>query len=298
MSAYYNENDPEKCAALEAMMRDGHIAAGRIDDRDIRDVNPAELVRYDQCHFFAGVGLWSAALRKAGVPDDWPIWTGSPPCQPYSTAGRKKAALDDRHLWPALFWLIVECKPSNVLGEQVASKDGLGWLDLVCGDMEGAGYAGGAVDLCSAGFGAPTLLSRLYFGWIRYFVADQDTGLARANSSRLEGSGEVGQSFYSAAGEDEKTDHASNDDGAMLVRKGQRNDRADLYAAQDGFWRDCDWLLCREIDGPAIRPVKSGSCGVASRDSGTAGALRAWGDAINLQVAAEFIRAVKPDLIR
>lgn len=40
-----------------------------------------------------------------------------------------------------------------MLGEQVASPDGLGWLDLVSADLGGTGYALGAADLCSAGFG-------------------------------------------------------------------------------------------------------------------------------------------------
>lgn len=42
-----------------------------------------------------------------------------------------------------------------VFGEQVANGDGLSWLDLVSSDMEGAGYAFRAVDLCAAGIGAP-----------------------------------------------------------------------------------------------------------------------------------------------
>lgn len=49
-----------------------------------------------------------------------------------------------------------QCKPGIVFGEQVASKDGLAWLDLVQADLEGQGYANAALDMCSAGFSAPT----------------------------------------------------------------------------------------------------------------------------------------------
>nr|WP_245482998.1 hypothetical protein [Agrobacterium sp. CNPSo 2736] len=70
---------------------------------------------------------------------------------------------DERHLWPAFLHLIGECRPDIVLGEQVASADGLGWLDLVQTDLEAASYAIGAVDTCSAGSGAPHIRQRLRF---------------------------------------------------------------------------------------------------------------------------------------
>jgi hypothetical protein len=52
--------------------------------------DPPTLPGYDQCHFFAGIGGWSYALRLAGWPDDRPVWTGSCPCQPLSSAGLAK----------------------------------------------------------------------------------------------------------------------------------------------------------------------------------------------------------------
>lgn len=69
------------------------------------------------------------------------VWTGSCPCQPFSTAGRRKGIADKRHLWPAFFHLISQCRPGTVFGEQVASRDGLAWFDFVQSDMETTGYA-------------------------------------------------------------------------------------------------------------------------------------------------------------
>ena len=182
MSAYYNEIDPYAAAWLRNLIRDGHIADGVVDERSISDVKPEELFEFTQCHFFAGIGVWSHALRSAGWEDDRPVWTGSCPCQPFSGAGTRKGMADERHLWPHWFHLIEECRPPTVFGEQVASKDGLGWIDLVQADMEGSDYAIGAFDLCSAGFGAPHIRQRLWF------VADTD-------NPRSQGSGEtrVGQ---------------------------------------------------------------------------------------------------------
>ena len=153
--AYYNEIDPKAAAWLRELIDQGHIAPGDVDERSIEDVRPEDLRGYTQCHFFAGIGVWSYAARLAGWPDDRPLWTGSCPCQPFSAAGKRGGTADKRHLWPAFFDLIRERRPAVVLGEQVASKDGLGWLDIVSADLEGADYAFGAVDTCAAGFGAP-----------------------------------------------------------------------------------------------------------------------------------------------
>ncbi|MDR6431032.1 DNA cytosine methyltransferase [Brucella pseudogrignonensis] len=166
MTAYYNEFDPKAAAWLRELIKAGHIAPGDVDERSIVDIRPADLVGYTQCHFFAGIGVWSYALRRAGWPDDRPVWTGSCPCQPFSAAGKGDGFADERHLWPHFHWLIQNCRPAVVFGEQVASKDGLGWLDLVQADLEGSGYASGAVDTCAAGFGAPHIRQRLY--WVAY----------------------------------------------------------------------------------------------------------------------------------
>jgi DNA (cytosine-5)-methyltransferase 1 len=133
-------------------MAAGLIAEGVVDERDIRDVSPDELYGYPQCHFFAGIGVWSYALRQAGWSDDRRVWTGSCPCQPFSASGRRGGFDDERHLWPAWHHLIRVCKPECVFGEQVASKNGLAWFDLVSSDLEGEGYAVGAADTCAAGF--------------------------------------------------------------------------------------------------------------------------------------------------
>lgn len=163
MAAYYNEIDPYAAQWLRNLISEGHISPGDVDERSIVDVRADDLKGYEQAHFFAGIGGWSYALRLAGWPDDEPCWTGSCPCQSLSGAGQRKGHADKRHLWPAFYRLISECRPAIVFGEQVASKDGREWLAGIRADLEALGYACGASDLCSAGVGAPHLRQRLYW---------------------------------------------------------------------------------------------------------------------------------------
>jgi DNA (cytosine-5)-methyltransferase 1 len=166
MRAYYNEIDPYAAQWLRNLIAAGHISPGDVDERSITDVRADDLRGYGQCHFFAGIGGWSYALRLAGWPDDRPVWTGSCPCQPFSAAGKQRGSDDERHLWPAFFDLIRERSPASVFGEQVAGAAGLAWLDHVFADLEGAGYAAAAANLCAAGVGAPHIRQRLY--WVAH----------------------------------------------------------------------------------------------------------------------------------
>lgn len=161
-TAYYNENDPRKAAWLRELINKKLINKGFVDERDIRDVIPAEILGYDRTHFFAGIGVWDHALKLAG----WgkrSVWTGSCPCQPFSAAGRREGFADERHLWPAWFHIISQCKPDVVFGEQVESRDGKAWLDLVWTDLEALGYAVGAVVFPAASVGAPHGRHRIYW---------------------------------------------------------------------------------------------------------------------------------------
>lgn len=173
---YYNEFDPDAAAWLGELVSTGGIPEGSVDDRSVAIVAPKDLDGFEQCHFFAGIGGWSYALRLAGWPDDQPVWTASLPCQPFSVAGKGLGEADERHLWPVFRELVRECRPPVLIGEQVSSADGRLWLAGVRADLEGMGYAVAAADLCAAGIGAPHIRQRLYWTAIRLADAHQLTG--------------------------------------------------------------------------------------------------------------------------
>ncbi|QNQ43033.1 DNA cytosine methyltransferase [Brucella intermedia] len=337
MTAYYNEFDPKAAAWLRELIGAGHIAPGDVDERSIVDIRPSDLIGYTQCHFFAGIGVWSHALRRAGWPDDRPVWTGSCPCQPFSAAGKGAGFTDERHLWPHFHWLIENCRPPVVFGEQVASKDGLGWLDLVQADLEGSGYASGAVDTCAAGFGAPHIRQRLY--WVahsnnkgpqgRRGVPKRAAELAAGACGLADGLadptsiGRLGRRSSCEShepGEIERSERLRDVGGMADTRREQREWRQGAaqgrqHDGQDagrleshhgpigidetrhgpqstgptnGFWRDADWLFCR--DGK-WRPVEPGTFPLAHGAAARVGRLRGYGNAINAEQAQAFIEA-------
>jgi DNA (cytosine-5)-methyltransferase 1 len=275
MTAYYNENDPYAAQWLRNLVAAGHIAAGDVDDRSITDVRPDDLVGYTQCHFFAGIGGWSYALRLAGWRFDGQVtWTGSCPCQPLSSAGLRKGHADERHLWPAFYRLISECSPAIVFGEQVASADGREWFAGVRADLEALGYACGAADLCAAGVSAPHIRQRLYWVGIsdryRPQARDQATTPPRHRDSS-----------HSASG-----DHL-----AGMVNANRYHKHWWSGPVQVG-WNGCEAEI--ERGGRKYRAqwrLKPGLSIVAHGIPGRVGRLRAYGNAIVPQVAAEFVKA-------
>jgi DNA (cytosine-5)-methyltransferase 1 len=187
LSAYYNEIDPYAAQWLRNLIKEGLIADGEVDTRSIVDVAPDDLRAFTQCHFFAGIGGWSHALRLAGWPDDRPIWTGSCPCQPFSVAGKGAGTDDARHLWPHFHRLITAVRPPVVMGEQVAGAAGYGWLDGVRADLARENYASRGVDIPACSVDAPHIRQRLY--WVATDLAD--TGHMRRGDRSKSGEQEL-----------------------------------------------------------------------------------------------------------
>src|SRR5271166_5588557 len=126
--AYYNDSDPFVCEWARNLIKAGVVPDGEVDCRSIADVSGDDVRGFAQAHFFCGILGWPYALDLAGWGDR-SVWTGSCPCQPFSSAGKRAGYADERDLWPAWFRLIQECRPPVIFGEQVASSTVVGSVD-------------------------------------------------------------------------------------------------------------------------------------------------------------------------
>lgn len=256
MTAYYNENDPAMVAWLCELIKTGLIAKGDVDARSIEDVTPGDLAGYTQHHFFAGIGGWSYALRIASWPDSRPVWTGSCPCQPFSQAGKRAGFADQRHLWPAWHWLIQQCRPPIVFGEQVArGVSARLWQSVAIADLEGIGFTVRAENRPACSVGAPHYRERAWF-------------MAHSESQGLS----LGPKSENIVGT--VRDEGPTSDASGLVRNP---------------WLGCEWICL--TDG-TVRPVEPGTHPLAHGVSNRVVKLRGYGNAIVPQAAAEFIRSV------
>lgn len=160
--SYYNDADPFVCEWVRNLIKRGLVPNGYVDCRSIRDVQPDDVREFVQCHWFCGIAGWSLALRLAGWPDDRPVWTGSCPCQPFSSAarGRNKRTSSRRHLWPEWHRLIRARRPRVVFGEQVAQA--VDWAAEVEDDLEGEGYGVRFADIPAGSVGADHIRQRLW----------------------------------------------------------------------------------------------------------------------------------------
>jgi len=342
--AYYNEFDKSAAEWLRQLIKEGAITDGVVDERSIEDVVPTELAEFDRCHFFAGIAAWDYALTAAGWRDgDGQVWTGSCPCQPFSSAGKGEGFADERHLWPAWFHLIEQCRPRVIFGEQVSSKDTMPWIDLVHADLEGALYTVGAADLCSPSVGAPHIRQRLYF------VADatdsrrqREQGERPAESQQKvlrEGEQRVESGSRGTASDDlakpvsvgrrgrsKRSDEREICDsrcpkiqtsGSGNISESRRSGEIQTLGRgpTNGFWRNAEWIYCRDGKYRPVGTVEPGSFEVADvtaadlgylwdqssgrytisplieKGRGRVVRLRGYGNAIVPEVAIEWIKS-------
>jgi DNA (cytosine-5)-methyltransferase 1 len=292
--AYYNEIDPHAAAVLRNLIDAGEIPPGDVDERSIVDIHPGDLRNYTQCHFFAGIGGHAAVLRRVGWRDDRPVWTGSPPCQGISRAGKKLGFDDARHLWPALANLIGECRPPVFFGEQ--SPDSPAWQRLVQGDLEGMDYAVGSAIIEAAGAGAEHRRARFYF------VADRDDEPRRLEQ-QLEGrrpEGPRDESDWGVVGYDASDDQRRP---GIVERSGSGAGRGP--SAGDGLQWFCDNKGKARRAPPGIRMLAHGVSGKLARCDANGevsfyariAALRGFGNAIDLRPMSQFVAACMEVLV-
>jgi len=280
---YYNEYEPFAAKWLKQLIVDGLIPPGDVDDRSIADVESSDLSGYTQCHFFAGIGGWSRALEIAQWDSDRPVWTGSPPCQSFSVAGKGKGKDDERHLWPVFFNLIRECNPPAVFGEQVAAAIKFGWLDDLQNDFEKEGYASGACVLPSGAVGSPHKRDRLFF--VADSLGKRSEGICGSGEERITEHSETSSTLADPCGE--------RWEGSERSWETREEGKSERYGSErsSNSWEDSTVIYCRDGKHRPI-PVESALFPLADGIPNRVGILRGAGNAIVPQAAAEIIKAV------
>ena len=136
--------------------------------------------------FFEKTGLRTVTVLSGGFP-----------CQPFSTAGKRRGKEDDRYLWPEMLRVIQEIRPTWVVGENVAGIVSMA-LDTVLSDLESIGYACQAFVIPACAVDAPHRRDRVAI--VGYSEHDgpssaEITGITKeASRNKPEGKNQTGES--------------------------------------------------------------------------------------------------------
>jgi DNA (cytosine-5)-methyltransferase 1 len=300
MSVYYNEFDPKAAAWLRQLIDNGNIAPGYVDERSILDVKPEDLEGYTQHHFFAGIGVWSYALRNAGWSDDTPVCTASLPCQPFSAAGNHKGKDDERHLLPHFMQLVKQCGFNTIFGEQVERAIRHEWLDDLQANMEAEGYAIGHCVLGAHSVNAAHQRQRLY--WVAHSIGTRHEGRLSKGSDKER---EDINGHLRCDSSDSRLGNTQCDglNANTLGRGVSESEKESGLLELERPGSDIEWLYCRDNKHrpikSSIKPLVNGLArgvvysGGAIDPNNTAFArairLKGYGNAINADVAELFI---------
>jgi DNA (cytosine-5)-methyltransferase 1 len=293
MTAYYNEFDPKAAAWLRQLIINGDIADGVVDERSITEVQADDLNGFTQHHFFAGIGVWSYALRNAGWGDDRPVATASLPCQPFSAAGNQKGKADERHLLPHFLELVGQCNFHTIFGEQVETAIKHGWLDDLYAEMENQDYTVGSAIIGAHSVNKPHIRKRIY--WVANSASERYKRGEGCNSteSKREPSGSTWDSGQDGMGNTESTGAGNNKQGVRGLQQRFSETGIEWLYCRDQKYRPIKSGIKPLVDGIARGVVHSSDSVITPNASAEARTIRlkGYGNAIVAPVAEEFIRA-------
>lgn len=178
------------------------------------------------------------------------VLTGGFPCQPFSTAGKRKGADDDRYLWPEMLRAIREIRPTWVIGENVAGILSMVQpgsevtvesqaslfdkadketileqeyvIETVCRDLEREGYTVQPILIPACGVGAPHKRDRVWF------IADR-------SDARIEG---LRQGWENEIHELESTSHSNGTRGFQLGERRNIRDKEQYDPGKEPEWNE------------------------------------------------------------
>lgn len=211
------------------------------------------------------------------------VLSGGFPCQPFSAAGKRAGTSDDRYLWPEMFRIIREARPTYVVAENVRGllswNDGL-VLDTVCADLEGESYEVFPVVLPAASVNAPHRRDRI---WIVAHCDGDGPQRRRKWNDRLSEKTRVRQTKILRLYRD-----ASDTSGRRWTQDDQQ------YPAKEPQLSGTRWERF-----PTVAPICGRDDGLPERLDGITfprwrrESIKAYGNAIVPQVAYQIFRALE-----
>lgn len=244
------------------------------------------------------------------------ILTGGFPCQPYSTAGKRKGKEDERHLWPEMLRAIREIAPTWVVGENVrglTNWNGGMVFDEVQADLEAEGYEVTPFLLPACAVDAPHRRDRIWF--VAFNVRNSYSGGRNK--------GQVKEIFRKKQGTEPSRnceDDASNTYSGRLERPVKKrrygkyvkwkgiirivaNTNSRRQPSKESWQTKSGWLAEKSISGdwenfPTQSPVCNGNDGIPTRLDGITfpkwrnESIKAGGNAIVPQVAYQIFKAI------
>ena len=224
------------------------------------------------------------------------ILTGGFPCQPYSSAGKRKGKDDERHLWPQMLRAIREISPRFVVGENVrglTNWNGGMVFEEVCAELEAIGYKVAPIIIPACGVGAPHRRERVWFVAYSYGADTRnDTGAnnREAKEIRRENQGDVSREFCGDG-------DATNTESFRVQRY-----RSDWKQKSQTYVRKrlsvCSNTKQNWQNFPTQSPICGGNDGLPSGLDGVtfskwrSESIKGYGNAIVPQVAYEIFKAI------
>jgi len=237
------------------------------------------------------------------------ILTGGFPCQPYSSAGKRKGKEDERHLWPEMLRAIREIKPSYVVGENVFGL--LNWnegmvFDEVHTDLELEGYEVQAVVIPAAAVNAPHGRDRVWFVAHRKDVR-RNSGNSR-NKQKINKNkngiyehrqkrSEMGAEFERLSKKQDVTETHGNGLQRRVSSDFNKQQRSEKINVEKCVSTHTNRISFQNF--PTQPPICSGNDGFSNRLDGItfskwrAESIKGYGNAIVPQVACQIFRAIE-----
>ena len=237
-------------------------------------------------------------LKGSDIDGPIDVICGGYPCQPFSTAGKRRGQEDDRHLWPEFSRLVAELRPAWVIGENVAGHISMG-IDDVLSDLEGQGYAARPFVIPACSVDAPHRRDRVWtVAHATQLQRDGSAEYRQQGQRQVQQSGKRGraQLMADASGVNAQGQQSSSADTQKRAQPRERSIGSRRYGVgrgrpEPGMGGMADGLPagmdgpCRWLGEPDISRVAKGVKGRANR-------LKALGNAVVPQIPEMIGRAI------